>query len=149
MRISFVAYIFVEMKLNFWMSQNALLYALKITMQMFAIFKLFGVFLLVFFNMQYSKLVFQLDMVALCSQEKDLTKWPLIERLGLSLHDIQLGQSIFFIRFWSALMSALDVPWHWRSSLPMHCGYPLPWNSKCWFILIPFGLFWIYVELYG
>lgn len=97
MRISFVAYIFVEMKLNFWMSQNALLYALKITMQMFAIFKLFGVFLLVFFNMQYSKLVFQLDMVALCSQEKDLTKWPLIERLGLSLHDIQLGQSIFFL----------------------------------------------------
>lgn len=53
------------------------------------------------FNMQCSKPVFQLDMAALCSQKKGLTKWPLNEKDLDCLYMFQLGQSILLIRFCS------------------------------------------------
>lgn len=145
MRVSFVAHIFFEMKLNFWMSQNALLYALEITMQMFAIFKFLGVFLLVFLICNVQTCI---------STRHGSTLFP---RKGFNKMTFNWEAWIVFT--WRSIGSKYLVllgsallwcpPWHWRSLLPMRCGNPLPWNSKYSFILIPFDLFWIYVELYG
>lgn len=101
MRITYVAYFFFEMKLNFWMSWDALLYALKITLNANACHLQILWGLPSVFNMQCSKPVFQLDMAALCSQKKGLTKWPLNEKDLDCLYMFQLGQSILLIRFCS------------------------------------------------
>lgn len=70
-----MAYFLFEMRLNFWTSCDALLYALKLhLMQILAIFKFFGVFLVFLICKQCTKPVFQLDTAALCFEKKGLTK---------------------------------------------------------------------------
>lgn len=137
------------MRLNFWMSWDALLYALKIQSNANACYLQILWGLPSVFNMQCSKPVFQLDMAALCFQKKGLTKWPLIEKdLDCLYMMFQLGQSSILIRFCSTdhirCASALKI-----IASDTLCDCLLPWSSNAWFIFSTLGFFELYVQLCG
>lgn len=132
------------MKLNFWMSWDALLYALKIIPNANACHLQILWGLPSVFNMQRSKPVFQLDKAALCFQKKGLTKWPLIEKDLDCLYMIfQLSPSSLLIHFCSN--------GHIRRASPLkiiasatRCDCLSPSHPNTWLILNTFGLFIVY-----
>lgn len=129
------------MKLNFWMTWDALLYALKIipNANAFHLQILWG--LPSVFNMQCSKPVFQLDKAALCFQKKGLTKWPLIEKdLDCLYMMFQLSPNSLLIHFCSndhiRRASTLKI-----MASDTLCDYLLPSNSNTWLTLKTFSFF--------
>lgn len=138
---------FFEIKLNFWMSWDALLYALKIipNANAFHLQILWG--LPSVFNMQCSKPVFQLDKAALCFQKKGLTKWPLIEKdLDCLYTMFQLSPNSFLVNFCSndhiRRASTLKI-----MASDALCDYLLPSNSNIWLILNTFVFFVVYSSM--